>query len=258
MKRSNIGKVVFDSLPENSSLIVNTKSYRIKKSQKQGESELVRLSREVPSEGVWFYDSSKSIWYNILKSSRKKLYKDGFFHFESEIRHVKFNQLGSRLVHYHTHPLESAKCLFPLMEERFEEDIIEKVGMKRNLIKMGLSIASCLSVALPTEDDLIVYRQIEDIYPKIDLTTKIASPLGITLVDVKKLSERIIKRYEFVRQEITNVSIVKHGLDFEGSKKERIIRPNYKRMLGEINNRMDGKMNISFNMTEDLDIPYFC
>jgi hypothetical protein len=88
---------------DDNEILFSVKPYHIKKSLEDGENDLGELAQNSIAECAWSYDHDHSEWYNLslkrtISTSNNKL------EIGLKCRMPNFDQVSTRITHYHTHP----------------------------------------------------------------------------------------------------------------------------------------------------------
>lgn len=237
----------FKRLPDNSQLQINYQLQIIRKTQEEGEKDLVRLANECNTEGAWFFVPETNDWYGIAIRHEEVLEGEDIY-LQVEIREGTFKiSSGKTLFYYHTHPKyfiavqakANEKCLGVVLPE-----LVNKNFTINSLATIGASAFVCL----PSIEDIKKYLIFHNNFVKFEgaFKGKIASPFGITTVSVTSDSEHVFDVYHEQLSPIglTNILFENQVLRTEESGPKRIIL-NVPNLFQQINKNLEGKIELS-------------
>jgi len=185
-------------------LHLSNSPYRIKKDKKQGERELSDLVNSANMEGVWAYSHDDSYWYNVgYETFRTDQTVEQASSLGVRTYSGDFSQFGSRLTHYHIHPL----C----MEEEIRDSLISlgrRQGVSGNELEKLEKFARTLAAvraSVPMDDDVETYVKHLSDSPNCQIDFKIVSPHGtmnVTIDPTKDALSNILQQYRIAFKNI--------------------------------------------------------
>jgi len=246
----------YKRLPRNTPLYINCEPYVVKRSQEDGERDLVALANEVPHEGSWFFTPVDSHWYHITESHEETQSPDGKFRFSDISRKGFFKVRGEELIHYHIHPKRAAELetdqFVKMLEKR--QGTSNEQGETQDFEKglfAGLftAYAHCL-ICFPSLADVSLYadltKKLED---NVQFEGKIASPMGITSTEIVDPSEDTKKLYREIHKGRYD-RIAESGAEVKQDGNQIKIYTGQKRLLRKASEDMDGKMKLEFQVVD--------
>ena len=117
--------VDFDRRPDDSPLAITHEPYVVRKSRTDGERDLVRLAKDVPEEGAWYFLSDTQEWYHVSEDAGACVGENGLELYTKErfsmigVRR-RFSAPGRLLIQYHTHPV--VESVAEELSARLEQD----------------------------------------------------------------------------------------------------------------------------------------
>ncbi len=239
----------YKKLPKDTKLFINCESYVIKKSQQDGEKDLVELANEVPYEGEWIFAPEDSKWYHISEAHNEEFFESGGCKLSTTSGGMPIKIKGDRVFHYHTHPKKgSDHNLNYLLSE-----LSSKLGCRKNekaVLEVILSLYTQLQLCFPSSADISSY-----IFFKREITGgdggdifegRIASPLGITTVEIQENVDVVALSYKEICRpstRIINDKIIEPLKRADGGNAIRIYGEN---IFDSINKEMKGKIRLRF------------
>ncbi len=244
----------YPRLPENTPLYINCKPYSIKRTQEEGELDLVRLAHEVPHEGSWFYIPQDSIWYHTSEGHEEEFGQHGQFTLSSIVqRNVRLKVPGRKIDYYHTHPRIAGEYMVTWAGNELEKTM---EGVDAKVIKNILTAVMYLYTAFPSDGDVEAYADWSQSLQKrgVAFCGKIASPIGITTVAIKDASNDALKEYEKVHRELFRKIHEGKYVRYEEKDGKPIITVALDDMFDDVNNEMQGKLTLTFQQM-DCGVP---
>ncbi|MFH0701224.1 MAG: hypothetical protein V2A62_02185 [Candidatus Woesearchaeota archaeon] len=190
----------YPRLPKNTPLYINCKPYSIKRTEKEGEEDLVRLAHEVPYEGSWFYTPKDSTWYHFSEGHEEEFGQNGLFRLSSIQRGGSLNIPGEEIVHYHTHPKRAGEHFVLWAGTEVERNM---AGVDASVVNKFMAACMYLYSAFPSDSDVEMYREWSQ--QPVSFQGKIASPIGITKVEIVDQDEDIVKEYHTLHKNLMNL-----------------------------------------------------
>ncbi len=189
----------------------DTSSYFIEKGMEDGENDLLDLAMNDAREACLLFSHDTKSWYNTnigykkrSKSTISRVNGNDMVDFNVSLGGTQFfvytEDLGKRISHYHTHPVEADVLFFVSLLDVLDRktDICVPDGklaeMQRRFYKRG---GLLLQNVLPSVEDLGTYAHMSRYHDHGMLDFKIVSAYGITTVRVNgPLDEKILQKYK--------------------------------------------------------------
>jgi len=241
----------YKRLPQNTPLYINCKPYVVKRSQEDGEKDLVKLANDVHYEGAWFYTPQDSNWYHISKAHKEQFSEEGMFRLSAVMQDIDLDVPGNKVVHYHTHPKVAPEHTLSYINDKLLPNC-HGDDWDKSVVKAILSICTNFHACFPSSADIASYvdfrKQIDD---GLIFEGRIASPLGITQVEIEDPSESTIALYEKI-----------HNKLYERMRKDKIVKLEIRdtkthigvygqNIFDSLNREMKGKMKLTFVPAEN-------
>jgi len=183
----------FERLPNNAPLEITYKPHIIKKSQRKGERDLVDLATEKAYEGCWLYTPEDTLWYHVSIGHVEKVTDSGddFLMTTQYTGHVETE--GNKMYHYHTHPsvIKDEKGELVTIHEQLEDEV--DIPLEKRLQCSRMEAHSALPSALDMAGYISMQRYLDR--NGVNVTPCIASPAGITYLDMQDPKDGLIGRY---------------------------------------------------------------
>ncbi|MDO8657002.1 MAG: hypothetical protein Q7K45_07235, partial [Nanoarchaeota archaeon] len=195
----------YPPLPENTPLYINCKPYSVRRAKDGAERDLVSLANEVPYEGSWFYTPQDSIWYHISEGHKEEFGPRGQFELSSIVqKNIKLKIRGKEMYQYHTHPLSAGEYTVTWAASELEKKM---EGVDAKTIKKFLTAIMYLYTSFPSDGDVRAYADWSEVSQKLGVAFygKIASPIGITTIEIKNAGNDTVKRYEMVHRDLYRI-----------------------------------------------------
>ena len=176
-------KVTFSKPLFRKRLFLSTKPYYLERTREQGEGDLERLASTKTQECIWLFYEESCDWFNLgLEGGKVNTKEDGNEFYILSFFPV-FQSESSRVSHYHTHPKLAEKLEIPLVESRLRNDSDEKIKNSDKIPQFARNLTASW-MAEPSIEDIKTYSEISHKYPNLDIDFRIASPYGITIVEI--------------------------------------------------------------------------
>ena len=238
-----------DLTDERRELFLSTKPYFIKRSREDGEKDLEGLVDSEENEGCWLFDARKSRWYNLIEEYYKTVTEDRILLpgcYTVNLRTTGDLKLElESCSHYHTHPRQ-------IGEEVKRQKKLEKTSFDRSISEREKRFIDCsvaINSSLPSEVDIMTYKQILTEFPTLDIDFRIASPQGLIIVSFKKGAREANETYQAYHRMSESGIRIKHLED-------KFYSPEYERQaisqgIKYIKNEMKKYLNIDFRFREE-------
>jgi len=229
----------FLALPANSKLQITYLPYVVQKSQIEGEKELIKLASTFPTEGSWLFTPEDQNWYHN-SSDHEEVIEDDRVRFSTNLLSGVFHGQGRSLIHYHTHPIEVANHTI----DDFQKRIFGKVNDDVNEKTVG-SIVAAIYLCFPSRSDLEFAVGLETkLTDPFSFEGRIASPMGITKIEVYDLSTQTIEDYSELNYNLAKI-IVKYGLEATMNDGKPVLEVNPPKVFDYINEQMTGRLKLT-------------
>lgn len=236
----------YPRLPKNTPLYINCKPYSIKRAEETGEQDLVRLAHEVPYEGSWFYTPKNSSWYHISEGHEEEFGEHGLFKFSSIQMEGSLKIPGNEIVHYHTHPKAAGEHMATYVWSEIERKM---GGIDTDTVKKFIDASMYLHLAFPSTEDVetyTIYSQDLKNRGPISFQGRVASPIGITTVEIIDQSEGVITEYQKVHSTLLNRMHERKYVRYEENGGKPTIAVALEDMFDDVNAEMQGKLRLTF------------
>ncbi len=236
----------YPPLAKNTPLYINCKPYSVKRSVKDGERDLVRLAHEVPHEGSWFYTPKDSTWYHVSKGHEEEFGERGLFRFSSIQGCRNLTMPGTEIAHYHTHPKRAGEHMATYAWTELERKM---EGIDADTVKKFLTASMYLHSTFPSDTDVEMYLLWSQSFKEqgqLSFQGKVASPIGITTVQLVDESEEVIKEYQRVHGKLISKMVDGRYVRYEEHKGKPTIAIALEDMFDDVNAEMQGKLRLTF------------
>lgn len=243
----------YEELPENSSLEINLKPYCVRKSQEEGEKELIKLSERVPYEGSWVFLSDEAKWFNVL-TKHEEINTEDEHVFSANSDLILFLDLKKPFIDYHIHPesfirnkhkKDYFKYLFGDISEESEPGIFTKAKRATNACT---HIVNCFPS--PVDFDCSIFFGKKFMKVPLVYNARIVSPLGVTILNIIDPSEETVNLYKSIHHILLNIALAK-GVSHWQTNNTVEIYPD--RVFDFVNEELKGKASLEFIPRTDMN-----
>ncbi len=240
----------YPQLAKNTPLYINCKPYSVKRSVKDGERDLVRLAHEVPYEGSWFYTPKDSTWYHVSRGHEEEFGERGLFRFSSIQGCNNLTIPGNEIIHYHTHPKRAGEHMTTYAWTELERKM---EGIEVDTVKKFLTASMYLYSAFPSVPDVRLYQEWSQLFKEqgpIIFQGRVASPIGITSVEIFDNSDNAILVYEQVHRELVSRMAEGKHVRYEEHDGKPTITVALEDMFDHVTAEMQGKLRLTFRQAD--------
>ncbi|MBI1970005.1 hypothetical protein HYS48_04895 [Candidatus Woesearchaeota archaeon] len=255
ISRSRLVKVLYTELPPHTPLSITYDPYKVRKTKEEGERDLIRLAREIPTEGSWLYSPADSYWYHISYGHREETV-DGSERFASLQWGQNFAIFGQILFEYHTHPRVAGKYIRGSILELILQDLRDDKWDEeaaRPLARKAIDIALASINVAPSVEDIQTYIRQQRRFDKIQLQWCIASPVGITRVDILDPTLNTVAAYKNML-EAEDAALAKLVGKHITMTEEGNFAIRYQQLFDSVNELLRGRMQFHFSPAKDYGL----